>query len=196
MKLTQPLVFLALFAFALPFQSNAAQQSAGTGAQSNEVFISNVINVTATVKDIDHKSREVTLEGPSGGTLEMTVDKSVKNFDQIQKGDKVDVQYLQSVGLDLQKGTPKKTSEFSQFVEVAPPGQMPSGVAAETVQVTATVKSIDYKNREVTLQGPKGKMVKVNVGKDVKNFDKLKKGDQIVATYTQAVAVSVQKASS
>jgi hypothetical protein len=45
----------------------------------------------------------------------------------------------------------------------------------------------------VTLKGPEGKSVIVQV-KDPKKLENVKVGDQVSITYTQALAISVQKA--
>ena len=72
-------------------------------------------------------------------------------------------------------------------------GEKPRGAVVKTTQVTATVEDIDYAKREVKLKGPEGNTVKITVGDKVKRLDEVKKGDQIVARYTEALAVSVAK---
>jgi hypothetical protein len=79
-------------------------------------------------------------------------------------------------------------------LETAPLGQKPAGVDARTVQVTATVTKINRDKQEVTLRGPQGKSVVVAV-KDPANLEKVKKGDLVEITYTEAIAISVAKAS-
>jgi hypothetical protein len=54
------------------------------------------------------------------------------------------------------------------------------------------VLEIDTKARLVTLQGPKGGIVTIEVPADVKAFDALKKGDKVAAVYAEALAISVK----
>jgi len=63
----------------------------------------------------------------------------------------------------------------------------------EAVAVTtmATVESIDYAGRTVTLQGPDGAMGTYRLGKEVKNFNQIKVGDQVKATMLESIAVFV-----
>jgi Cu/Ag efflux protein CusF len=61
------------------------------------------------------------------------------------------------------------------------------------VQVTATVEAIDQKTRMVTLRGPEGKLITFKAGEDVRNLAQVKKGDQVVATYYESVALRVRK---
>jgi hypothetical protein len=60
--------------------------------------------------------------------------------------------------------------------------------------MTARVEDIDYKNRTVTLRVPQQKTVTLKVDKDVKRFNEVKKGDEIVVKHTEALAISVQPA--
>jgi hypothetical protein len=61
------------------------------------------------------------------------------------------------------------------------------------VTVTGTIEAIDAKKKRVTLKGPEGKTQEIKV-KDPKNLKNVKVGDQVVLTYTEALAVSVEPA--
>jgi len=63
----------------------------------------------------------------------------------------------------------------------------------ESVTVKATIEAIDKANRTVTLKGPKGNSVEMEVTENVKRFDELKVGDMVTATYTESIAASVRK---
>ena len=65
----------------------------------------------------------------------------------------------------------------------------PGAIAVETVQVTATVKAVDRRNRTVTLAGQNGKRVTYKVGKEAVNFDQIKVGDRVRVTATETLAV-------
>jgi hypothetical protein len=62
--------------------------------------------------------------------------------------------------------------------------------------MTATVTGIDKAEHFVTLRGPKGNEVTIEAGPDVKNFDQLKVGDQVTATYQSAAALEILPADS
>ena len=67
--------------------------------------------------------------------------------------------------------------------------------AAETVKITATITAIDAATRAVTLKGPQGKEVTLNVGPEVKNFAQLKVGDAVNVEYVEAVTIELKKGS-
>jgi hypothetical protein len=68
----------------------------------------------------------------------------------------------------------------------------PGRTEARAVQVKGTVAAIDKDNRTVTLKGPKGRTVTLDV-QDPAKLDAIKVGDPVVATYMEAVAFQIMK---
>jgi Cu/Ag efflux protein CusF len=64
---------------------------------------------------------------------------------------------------------------------------------AAVVKVRGTVSAIDKENRTITLKGPKGRTVTLDV-KDPSKLEVVKVGDPVVAAYVEAVAAQVKKA--
>ena len=71
------------------------------------------------------------------------------------------------------------------------PGKAHALAAAE---ISAQVVAIDKKTRTISLKGPKGKVVDIVAGDDVKNFDQIKVGDFLFVRYLQSLALELQKA--
>jgi len=65
--------------------------------------------------------------------------------------------------------------------------------ASDLVTTTATVEDIDKAKRTVTLKGEGGNTVEVKAGENVKNFDQIKKGDQVKMAYYESAAISIRK---
>ena len=61
----------------------------------------------------------------------------------------------------------------------------------QTETVTATVKAIDLKTRHATLLLPDGKKQTFAVDPQVRNLDKVKRGDQVVVQYKGAIEVEL-----
>jgi hypothetical protein len=146
----------------------------------------------ATVQDIDHKNRTVTLKGEQGNVFTVKVGEEVKNFDQIKKGDQVTAQYTESLALGIRKSSEPPSASQQETLTRAQPGEKPAGTQVRTTEISATVENIDRDKREVTLRGPEGNTRKLKVGKDVQGFDNLKEGDQVVATYTEEFTIAVR----
>lgn len=84
-------------------------------------------------------------------------------------------------------------SAFGQQKEKPSEGAGLGRIDTVLVSVTASVQSIDSKNREVTLKGPLGNSVTFTVDKRVKRFDEIKVGDYVTAEYYVSVAAEVRE---
>jgi hypothetical protein len=62
---------------------------------------------------------------------------------------------------------------------------------AASVEARATVTAVDAATRTVSLKTQGGEMVDVVAGSEVKNFDQIKTGDVVKATYTESLAFKV-----
>lgn len=60
-------------------------------------------------------------------------------------------------------------------------------------KVTLAVESIDKASRTLVLKNDKGEQMKIVAGDAVKNFDQIKVGDLVVASYTQELTMTVKK---
>jgi hypothetical protein len=146
----------------------------------------------AKVDAVDQEKRLVTLTGPRG-TVTVKAGPEVRNLAQVKPGDVLTVRYLESVALYVRKGGEPPAATEMQAVEVAPKGQKPAGLVVNTTEVTATVEAVDVAKRTVTLKGPEGKSRTIKVDPSVKRLAEGKKGDQVVARVTEALALSVDK---
>ena len=151
-----------------------------------------VTTLTGTVEAVDMANRVVTIKGSRGRTVELKVGPEAKNLDQVKVGDKVVAKYYESIAYRLKKPGEAEGVTTEEAVARAKPGEVPGGVIAEQVTVTATIEDISPKRTYVTLKGPEGKIVDVKV-MDPKNIEGLKVGDQVVITYTRALAIALDK---
>ena len=67
------------------------------------------------------------------------------------------------------------------------------GTATNVVSITASVEAIDKATRTVTLKGPRGNIVDVTGGPEVRNFDQIKVGDFVVVRYAEALSLELKK---
>jgi Cu/Ag efflux protein CusF len=148
-------------------------------------------SVSATVDAIDQTTRRVTLREADGTLLTFTAGPEVRNLAQVKVGDVVTLSHTVALVLELKKTTGgiRERVETEGGMRTAP-GQMPGAVMAREIRVTADVTKIDSKNKTVTLRGPK-RTVKLRVD-DPKQLAGIKVGDQVEATFIDAVAVTVE----
>lgn len=150
------------------------------------------VRVRGTVAAIDKAQGTVTLKGPRGRTLTLDVQDRQK-LDAIAVGDPVVAEYVEAVVVQVRKaGTTSPGTTAQETRASSKPGETPAGVIAREVSVTATITAIDRKAHTVTIKGPEGQ-VKTITAKDPKNLQGVKVGDMVEMTYTQALAVALDK---
>lgn len=183
-------------AFALSFAvvAMSAEKKVAKEGEKPAIEESTLVTVTATVEAIDQKTRMVTLKGPQGNSVTFKAGEQVKNLSQVKVGDSVLAKYYESVAIEVKKpGEAKPGVTKQEAVTRAKPGETPAGMAVSQVTVTTTIAAIDKKKPTVTLKGADGKTTTVKV-RNPKNLENVKVGDQVVITYTEALALSLEKA--
>jgi len=191
-------IALAVVTAAFAATALAQQPKTGAGAvvtsEPGKASIVEAVQVSAQVVSIDKATRTVTLKGPQGNTVDIVAGDEVKNFDQIKLGDFVVARYLQALTLELRK-TKVKAGEPTVREEAvrARAGERPAAAGAREVTAIADVIGVDPKKSTITLKGPRGNVVTLDV-KNPDQFKVVKKGDQVEVTYTEALALSVEPA--
>jgi Cu/Ag efflux protein CusF len=160
---------------------------------SDRVERMNAIQVTAIVKQIDHATRRVTLQLPEGRDVELVVGESAKNLSQVSVGDQVRATYYESLVFQVRKpGEAQPGTTGGSGLTTAEPGSMPGGLALSTRTVTTTVKAIDREKQTITLVFPDGSVQRLPV-QNPANLDKVKVGELLEITYSEALAIEVEK---
>jgi hypothetical protein len=160
--------------------------ASGVGA----AMVTGTVKATATVVGIDAATRTVSLKNKQGKLTDVQVGDDVRNFEQLRVGDKVTVEYKEALSVSLTRQTGMRSSTEREIVDRAAPGAKPGGMVGREVTVTADVVAVNTKTKTVTLRGPKGRTVDVHVG-DPQQLKSVRRGDQVQAVYTEALAVSV-----
>lgn len=149
--------------------------------------------ISAPVTAVDKANRLITLKNPKGESVSFVAGPDVRNFDQIKVGDVVRVQYGESLVLELKKGGKALVARSDQAVGArAKAGAKPGALVGREVKIVADVIDVDRAAQAVTLRGPK-RTVTLKIA-DPEQLKLIEKGDQVEATFTEAVAVSVTAA--
>jgi len=151
------------------------------------------VSVTAKVEAVDLKTRMVTLRSSQGKGFTVHAGDEVVNLPQVQVGDEVVVVYVNAVSVRMAESG-EFWDESVKEIAQAVPGSKPGAVEVNERTFTATIEDIDKSLETASLRMPDGNLNVVKV-KDPKNLDKVKVGDRIVITYSEAVGISVQKPS-
>jgi hypothetical protein len=152
------------------------------------------IEATAVVVSVDRANRSVTLRTEKGEQLTTQLSETVKNFDQIQPGDKVVLTYTEALAVRIRDGD--ATSGKKAAHATAKEGEKPAGAVGQVTTASVKIDAIDTKKNAVTFTGPDGtsRTVAVKDPQYVKVLKRLKPGDVVYVAYAEAVAVSVRAA--
>lgn len=156
---------------------------------------SELTTITARVESVDPEKREVTLKGPEGNKVTITAGKSVKRFNEVKPGDVVQATYYQSVAAELREPTAEEKANpltVESGEGRASESAAPAGGVARRVKAVVTIESIDRSAQTITVKGPRGNTVTAKV-EHPENLEKMQVGNNIVITYTEALALSLEK---
>jgi hypothetical protein len=187
-------LLMALAVIAGGERTAAAQSTSSVVKPSPRVVVAETTSIEARLDAVDVKTRRMTVTGPGGKTLTLKVGPDVKDLDQVKPGDQLVVRYFEPLALFVRKAAEPRAAAEGAAVQVIPRGKRPVAVPVDTVEFKGTVEAIEYAKRRLTLKGPEGKTRTIKVDPGVNRFDGVKKGDQIVVRYTEAIAFSVRKA--
>jgi hypothetical protein len=130
------------------------------------------------------------LKAEDGTETTVNVPSDVKAFDTLKKGDKVDIDYYESLAVSLAPtgSKPSVSERHGRAVD------MGGGVRGREIMVTAEVVSVDPSANTVTFKGPKGNIRTVHVGNPTlqEKLPNLKPGQVVQFDYTQATAASIR----
>jgi len=185
----------ALLAASLSSALSADEPSAATSAPitRKEAVL---VTITASVEAINPESREVTLKGPLGNTVTFTVDQRVKRLNEVKVGDFVRADYYVSIAAELRKPTPEEEKNPIVLLDAAgkaPPGTSPAAGGLRRFKVVTTIEGLDRPTQTITVKGPLGNYLTARVA-DPSRLTQMRIGETIVVTYTEALAVSLEKA--
>jgi hypothetical protein len=183
---------LVLFFVSWPaLAQKAPQDHSITDSRAGSVTQTNIVTGSAIVKGIEKATRTLMLEFADGDVIEVAADERIRNFDQISLNDEIYVEYIQSLSLTLQKVRSDDTDiSIGVAAGRAEPGVKPAGAAGQVIQALADVVAVSPGKSTITLKGPQGGIFELLV-KNADHFETVKAGDQVVVTYTEAVAMSV-----
>jgi len=111
----------------------------------------------------------------------------------VHKGDEVVIRSLEAVAFEVVKaGEAAPGASVKEEVKTAPKGQKPAGMATRQVTLTGTIAAIDKQARTVTLKGPDDQSRTIRV-RNPENLERVQVGDHVTISYTEAIAISVEK---
>jgi hypothetical protein len=194
----EAVLILAIVALGLGPNYAASAQSGKPGetsqAKSEGVGSATAVIVHGKIIEVNKAKKLVTLEGPGGRKVTLTV-KNPYNLKAAKVGEPVVARFYEVVAIRKKEpGESVPSASLKEGLVTAKPGEVPGAVAERQLGLVVSVVEIDEPNGAVTVKGPDGVLEKVKA-RDPNNLKRLKIGDELVVSLTHAVAISLENES-
>jgi hypothetical protein len=150
------------------------------------------VTKTATVEAISYGTRELTIKGQDGKYVTFTAPPEVKRFDALKVGDTITAKYYENLIVRVKLPGEKDVNSATAGA-VPAGGAKPGATMSEQRTITATITAIDAKVPSITFKGPNNWTYSSRV-EDKQALAKVKVGDKVDITWTQAVLIGVETA--
>jgi hypothetical protein len=164
---------------------------ASAAAQVTKTMTGDSKVATVTVEAVEPTNREVTVKKADGTYERIYVPEAIKRFDTLKVGDRITARYYETIVLRM-------TAPGQKDVDTATSGIVrtegrPSGTASRQQTITATITAIDPRAPSIMFTGPRGWTYSSRV-EDTNALAKVKVGDKVDITWTEALIVSIDDA--
>lgn len=147
--------------------------------------------ISGTLAALDTETRTVFLELDNGETMSFVAGPEVQNFAQLEVGDRVDIEHVRALALELRKGSAEEPWRIDDDRTIrAVPGEKPAGATGTVIRALVEVTALHPERGTITVRGPRN-IVELKIA----NPDRLAEiavGDRIEATYVEAGAIAVR----
>ena len=187
-----PITLLATALLAGPALTMAQTPSAPNAVVVDAAITDNIYQLyEGTVTKIDKKTRTIFFKNNEGES-KFVAGPEIKNFDQIKKGDRLNVTYELAVAIELIKtksdGIRSKVETSSEVT--SKPGEKPTRTITNTTTIIADIIAVDRPKKLVSVKGPSGKVTVVTV-KNPQLLADVNVGEQVKVIYFDAMAASI-----
>ncbi|MBU3563038.1 MULTISPECIES: hypothetical protein [unclassified Polynucleobacter] len=143
------------------------------------------------VVKIDKKTRTITFKNKEGES-KFVAGPDITNFDQIKKGDRVNVNYELAVAIELikTKSDGIRSKVETNTVTSSHANEKPSEKIANKTTIIADIVEVNREKKLVSVKGPSGKITTVTVKNPALLAD-VNVGEQVKVIYYDAMAASI-----
>lgn len=154
------------------------------------------VQASAIITDIDHETREFTLQMPSGAFVTLTAGEEIQRFNEFSVGDAIVATYVTSLAGEVREPTEEERENPWQELDAAAVAglEIPPGVAGmRVIKAVCTIEGMNRVAGTVMIEDPRGKFHLIG---DIKReqFEGRMLGETIVMVYTEAVALTLEPA--
>jgi hypothetical protein len=165
--------------------------TAHTAMAQSKTISSEVRVETGVVEAIEASSRTVTLKKADGTYVTTVAGSEIARFAELKIGDKVTARFYENVVVQMRRpGDP----DVNTATKGTTPAEqvLPGGTKAKQRTISAAITAIDMNVPSITFTGPNGWKYTSRV-QDKSALAKVKVGEKVDITWTEAVLVSVER---
>ncbi len=163
--------------------------------EGSEVRVA-AVQVSAVITEIDHETRELTLQLPGGAFVTLTAGPDIQRFAEFAAGDAIVATYVTSLAGEVREPTAEeKENPWQELDAAAVAGlEMPPGVAGmRVIKAVCTIEGMNRVAGTVMIEDPRGKYHLIG-DIEPEKFEGRMLGETIVMVYSEAVALTLEKA--
>ncbi len=175
----------------LAFASLTFALALGAAAQSKTVT-GETLRVEATVESIDMADRSITVKDSDGNYHELALPEGSRAA-EVKVGDKLVINYYENVNVRVKAADEPDVNLEHAATTPAQGSAKPGGTVAKQRRMTARITAIDLKVPSITFTGPNDWKYSTRV-EDKQALEKVKVGDRVDITWTEAVLIGFEKA--
>lgn len=145
---------------------------------------------------LNTSTREVTVTGSDGSSVDIVAGEDIRNFNQLKVGDQVALDYRAAVALELEPaGSAPLGATATQARTVPNRGDVPGGARSNTISLVTEVAAVNPERGTIALRGQSGNTQIIAVERpDLRaKLPNVKRGDLLRISYTQAVALGIRR---
>ena len=173
-----------------------AQQSTTPAATKPMVIDAAVVDNSYSLYEgdvvkVDKKTRTITFKNKEGES-KFVAGPEIKNFNQIKKGDHLNVTYQLAVAIELikTKSDGVRSKVETNTVTSAKANEKPAETIANKTTIIADIVEVNREKKLVSVKGPSGKITTVTVKNPALLAD-VNVGEQVKVIYYDAMAASI-----
>ena len=164
---------------------------AATAMAQSKTITKESRTTTATIEAIDQATRTLSLKKSDGQFVDVRVPADIKRFAELKVGETISATYYENIVLIVKPtGTTEPPVDTSATARTPAPDGARTGTVATQKTITATIDAIDMKVPSISFKGPRGWVYSSKV-EDRNALAKVKVGDRVDITWTEALLVSV-----
>jgi hypothetical protein len=169
--------------------------AAGCASAPQNVEVSEVHEISATVVAVNQAQRLMTIRGPEGNEVTLELGPEVRNLAQVSAGDTMRVVYEQAYFASLTDAeVPSPAVPVTVGTARSELGDMPAGAIGSMVTMSVRIESIGENGDTVTFTDAGGEIHAIRVRfEESKEFARgLNPGDIVEITSAQAFAILIE----